>query len=156
MAKKKNKKINPFILMLIYASLIFALYISLSTWTLVIFGDSVLGTVDSYQSRLDDITSETNKSRTISKGYYFIVDNKEYNGHIIYNSDELWPDLEKGETRSERITYLPIFPYINKPSMLVELDEMGTFSILYHIIAPIGYIFLFSLVDKTNKRTKKG
>lgn len=151
--KKRNKKPIPlFILIMIFCSLLFAIYISLSTWTLVIFGDSVMGTVDSYHVRIDEIRSESNQSRTVSKGYYFFVDNKEYRGYVMYNSDEAWPDLDKGETRAEKITYLPIFPYINKPSMLVELDEMGEFGIIYHVVAPIGYVLLFIFVIKTIKR----
>ncbi len=154
--KEKNKKQIPlFILIIIFCCLFFAIYISLSTWTLVIFGDSVIGTVDSYQTRLDEIRSEQNKSRTISKGYYFFVDGKEYKGHVIYSSDESWPNLDKGETRIERITYLPFFPYINKPSILVELNKMGEFAIIYHIIAPIGYVLLFILISKTIKKRKK-
>lgn len=60
MAKKeKNKKQIPLvILIIIFCSLLYAMYVSLSTWVLVIFGDSVVGTVDSYNSRLDEIRSE--------------------------------------------------------------------------------------------------
>lgn len=95
MAKKeKNKKQIPLvILIIIFCSLLYAMYVSLSTWVLVIFGDSVVGTVDSYNSRSDEIRSEQNKSRTISKGYYFFVGGKEYNGYVMYNSDESWADL---------------------------------------------------------------
>lgn len=151
----KKKQIPIFILIIIFCSLLFAMYISLSTWTLVVFGDSVIGTVDSYQARLDEIRSEQNKSRTISKGYYFFVDGKEYKCHVMYSSDESWPDLDEGETRKESITYLPGFPYMNKPSMLVELDEMGEFAIIYHIIAPIGYVLLSILIMKTIKKGNK-
>ena len=31
----------------------------------------------------------------------------------MYSSDEAWPSLDESETRSERIRYLDIFPYIN-------------------------------------------
>lgn len=154
--KEKNKKQIPiFILIIIFCSLLFVFYISLSTWILVIFGDSIMGKVDSYNSQLDETRSEQNKSRTVSKGYYFFVDGKEYKGYIIYNSDDSWSNLDKGETRTESITYLPIFPYINKSSMLVELDKMGEFAIIYHIVAPIGYVQLFILMIKTVKKQRK-
>ena len=34
------------------------------------------GTVDGYDSRLDDMKAEANRSRTVSKGYYFTVEGK--------------------------------------------------------------------------------
>ena len=157
MAKKeKNKKqIQLVILIIIFCSLLYEMYVSLSTWVLVIFGDSVVGTVDSYNSRLDEIRSEQNRSRTISKAYYFFVGRKEYTAYVIYNSDESWADLDKGETRAESITYLPICPYINKPSMLVDLNKMSEFAIIYHIIVPVGYILLSILIIKSRKKRKK-
>ncbi len=137
MAKKKaNKNIPIPILILICTVLLFAANNSLSTLALAIWGDSVMGTVDSYDSRRDDTTAQENRSRTISKGYWFLVNGKEYRGYVIYSSDEAWPSLDEGETRSERIRYLDIFPYINKPSMLCEFDEMGDVAIIYHILAP--------------------
>ncbi|HOD01812.1 MAG: hypothetical protein BWY46_00172 [Firmicutes bacterium ADurb.Bin300] len=39
-----------------------------------------MGTVDSYDSRLDDTDAGENRSRTVSKGYSFIVNSKEYRG----------------------------------------------------------------------------
>jgi dolichol kinase len=55
MVKKKNSKNIPLpILILVCAVLLFAMYLSLSTLALAIWGDSVMGTVDSYDSRLDD------------------------------------------------------------------------------------------------------
>ena len=54
MAKKKaNKNIPIPILILICAVLLHAIYTSVSTLALAIWGDSVMGTVDSYDSRLD-------------------------------------------------------------------------------------------------------
>lgn len=154
--KKKNKKNIPLpLFILICACLIFAIYISLSTIVLAIFGETTTGTITSYNSRLDSTDAPTNRSRTISKGYYFFVNDREYKGYSIYNSDEYWADLEKGETRTEKIRYLSFFPYINKPSMLAEFDEMGEIAILYHIIAPLGYVFLLILVIKTRKKYKK-
>jgi hypothetical protein len=118
-----------------------------------------MGTVDSYDSRSDDTNAEGNCSRTVSKGYVFSVGGKEYRGYVIYASDEAWPCLEEGETRSERISYLSFFPYINKPFMLTDFDKMGTAGLLYHLFAPVGCLFLFLLVTgslKKKKSSKKG
>ncbi|MGI6297967.1 MAG: zinc ribbon domain-containing protein [Saccharofermentanales bacterium] len=156
MAKKKTSKNIPLpILILICAVLLFAMYLSLSTLALAIWGDSVMGTVDSYQSRLDDTDAGQNRSRTISKGYWFMVNGKEYRGYVIYSSDESWPSLDEGETRSERIRYLDIFPYVNKPTMLSEFSEMGEVAIIYHLLAPIGYLLLLLLVIRTARRGKR-
>jgi predicted nucleic acid-binding Zn ribbon protein len=156
MAKKKKSKNIPLpILILISAVLLFAMYLSLSTLALAIWGDSVLGTVDSYDSRRDDTTAQENRSRTVSKGYWFMANGKEYRGHVMYGSDEAWPSLDEGETRSERIRYLDIFPYINKPAMLCDFDEMGEVAIIYHILAPIGYLLLLLLVIRTARGGKK-
>jgi hypothetical protein len=155
MSRKSKKKIPLPIFTLICGALAFAIYISLSTLVLAIWGDTVTGTVDSYDSRLDDKSAGTNRSRTISKGYYFMLKGKEYKGYVIYTSDEQWPRLSDGETRSERIRYLPFFPYINKPSALAEFDEMGEISIIYHILSPIACALLLLLVIKTQKRMKK-
>ena len=111
MAKKKaNKNIPIPILILICAVLLHAIYTSVSTLALAIWGDSVMGTVDSYDSRLDNTKAEQNRSRTVSKGYWFLVNSKEYRGYVIYSSDEAWPSLDEGETRSERIRYLSFLP----------------------------------------------
>ena len=156
MAKKKTSKNIPLpILILICAVLLFAMYLSLSTLALAIWGDSVTGTVDSYDSRRDDMTAQENRSRTISKGYWFMANGKEYRGYVIYSSDEAWPRLNEGETRSERICYLDVFPYVNKPAMLCEFDEMGEVAIIYHILAPIGSLLLLLLVIRTARRGKK-
>jgi hypothetical protein len=155
MAKKKRNKINPVILILICAILLFAAYNSLSTLALGLWGQTVMGTVDSYDSRLDDTNAGENRSRTVSKGYSFSVGGKEYRGYVIYASDEAWPRLEEGETRSERISYFSFFPYINKPSMLTDFDQMGAAGLLYHLFAPIGCLFLFLLVNGSLKKKKK-
>src|SRR5574344_388948 len=126
MAKKKaNKNIPLPILIIICAVLLFAMYMSLSTLALAIWGDSVMGTVDSYHARLDDTKAEQNRSRTVSKGYWFMANGKEYRGYVIYSSDEAWPSLDEGETRSERIRYLSFFPYVSEPAMLCDFAEMG-------------------------------
>ena len=85
MTKKKTLPLP--ILVLICFVLLFVMYLSLSTLALAIWGDSVVGTVDSYQARLDDTNAGQNLSRTVSKGYWFMANGKEYRGHVIYNSD---------------------------------------------------------------------
>ena len=156
MAKKKTSKNIPLpILILIFAVLLFAMYLSLSTLALAIWGDSVMGTVDSYDSRRDDTTAQENRSRTISKSYWFVVSGKEYRGYVMYQSDEAWPSLTEGETRSERIRYLGLFPYVNKPAALCEFSEMGEVAIIYHILAPMGYLLLLLLVMRTARGGKK-
>ena len=110
MAKKKTEKNIPLpILIIICAVLMFATYNSLSILALGLWGESVMGTVDSYGNRLDNTDAEPNRSRTVSKGYWFMVNSKEYRGYVIYSSDEAWPSLDEGETRSERIRYLSFF-----------------------------------------------
>ena len=84
-----------------------------------------------------------------------MVNSKEYRGYVIYSSDEAWPSLDEGETRSERIRYLSFFPYVNKPAMLCELSEMGEVAIIYHILAPVGYLLLLLLVIRTARGGKK-
>ena len=156
MAKKKNNNKIPLpIFILICAVLVFAMYISLSTLVLAIWGDSVMGTVDSYESRLDDSNAGVNRSRTVSKGYWFMANGKEYRGYVIYGSDEAWPSLDDGETRSERIRYLSVFPYINKLSALCEFRSMGEVAIIYHILSPVGCLLLLLLVIRTQKKQTK-
>ncbi|HHU48299.1 MAG: zinc ribbon domain-containing protein [Caldicoprobacterales bacterium] len=158
MAKKeKSNKIPLPILIIVCAVLLYAAYTSISTLVLAIFGDSVIGTVDSYGSQLIASKAEPNRSRIVSKGYWFMANGREYRGYVMYNSDEAWPSLKEGETRSERIRYLPVFPYINKPAMLSNFDEMGEGGIIYHFFAPIGCLFLLRLVIRTarGKKTNK-
>lgn len=152
MAKKNDNRTNPVILVIIYACMLYAMYNSLSSITLGLWGQSVMGTVDRYDSRLDDSRAQTNRSRTVSKGYSFIVNGKEYRGFVIYSSDEAWPSLRNGQTRSERINYLSFCPYINKPSALTDFDEMGGAGLLYHIFAPVGCLLLMILVTRTMNR----
>ncbi len=157
MSNKGNKP-PIVILILIYAILLYASYNSLSVLALGLWGESVMGTVDSYDNRLDNTNAEVNRSRTVSKGYSFTVNGKEYRGYVIYQSDEAWPRLEEGETRSERIRYLAFLPYINKPAMLADFDEIGVRGLLYHIFLPVGCLLLFLLVSgklKFNKKRKK-
>jgi len=155
LAKQKNNKLPLGIMILICAVLLFAIYTSISTLALAIWGDSVMGTVDSYESRLDDSNAGSNRSRTVSKGYCFMANGKEYRGYVIYSSDEAWPGLDEGETRSEHIRYLNVFPYVNKPAALCEFSEMGDVAIIYHILAPIGCLLLLLLVIRTARGGKK-
>lgn len=147
MKKINRHKINPFIFFIISACLLYAMYLSLSTLALGVFGDIVTGTVYSYDSRFDTTRGDLNNSRTVTKYYYFSANGSEYKGYAMYRSDEMWPRLEDGETRSELISYLPFFPQINKPSMLCDFDLMGTGAIIYHILSPVGYVLLFLLIS---------
>ena len=140
---------------MICAVLLFAIYTSISTLILAIWGESILGTVDNYSTRIESTKAEGNRSRTVFKGYWFLVDGKEYRGYVAYASDEAWPNLAEGETRSEYIRYLEIFPYINKPAALSDFKRMGEASILYHIFAPFGFFFLLRLVIRGNRGAKK-
>ena len=154
MAKKKASKNIPIpILILICATvLLYAIYTSVSTLALAIWGDSVMGTVDSYKSRLDD----TNGAKSLTnrfKGYWFIANGKEYRGYVRYSSDEAWPSLDEGETRSERIRYLKVLPYVNKPAMLSEFSEMGEGGIFTSFL-PIGCL-LFAAACHTNSQRWK-
>ena len=155
MAKKKSNRIPLPILILIYGCLLFAMYNSLSTLALGIWGDSVLGTVDSYDTRLDNVNAGSNRSRTVSKGYFFMLDGKEYRGFVMYNTDESWPNLDKEETRSENILHFPLLPYINKPASLAKFSQMGEVAIIYHLLAPIGCLVLLLLIARTQKKEKR-
>jgi hypothetical protein len=156
MTKKKERKNIPLpILIIIYAVLLYAIYISISTLALAIFGDSVMGTVDIYSSRVNDSRAGQNQSRTVTKGYWFMANGKEYRGYVMYSSDEAWPSLDEGETRSERIRYLSVFPYTNKPAMLSDFDEMGEGAIIYHILAPIGCLILLRLIIRSTRGGKR-
>jgi hypothetical protein len=84
MAKKKTNKNIPLpILIIICAVLLFAMYMSLSTLALAIWGDSVMGTVDSYQAAWMIVPQGQNRSRTVSKGYWFVANGKEYRGYVM-------------------------------------------------------------------------
>ena len=158
-AKEKNNRINPFILALICACLLFAFYMSASTLLLAWLGDSVSGVVDSYDSRRDDGQAEQNRSRTISMHYHFSVSGKTYRGFAMYSSDEAWPRLQEGEVRTERIRYLPSLPVVNKPARLTDLDRIGSWGILYHLLAIPGYVLLgllaAGLIGKKKAKSKQ-
>lgn len=155
MVKKKARNKTPLpILIIVYAVLLFAIFNSISTLALGLFGDTVMGTLDSYSSRLDDLHEE--RSYTVFKGYWFMVNGKKYRGFVMYGSNKSsGGSLDEGKTRPERIRYLDIFPYINKPAMLCDFDEMGEGAIIYHILAPIGCLLLLRLVIRSSKGGKK-
>ncbi len=156
MSRKKSKNNLPIpILIIICAVLIFAIYISLTTIVLAFWGDTALGTVDGYHSRMDSSFTDVNRSRTVSKSYYFMANGKKYQGYVIYSSDEQWPSLKEGEIRRESISYLSFFPRINKPTALADFGEMGDFAIIFHFLAPVACGFLLFLVIRTYSKEKK-
>ncbi len=61
MAGKKNNKINPLIMVLICAVLLYGSLNSLSTLALGLWGEDVVGTLDYYHSRLEE-TRAANES----------------------------------------------------------------------------------------------
>jgi hypothetical protein len=156
MARKKSEKGIPLLILIIgYGVLLYAIYSSLSTLVLAVLGDSVMGTVDRCSTHLNDRKSERGRSRVVYKGYWFTVDGREYRGFVVYSSDEAHPTLKDGQTRSERIRYIPVFPYINKPAMLSEFGEMGEGAIIYHLLSSIGCLILLRLVARSTGRGKK-
>lgn len=153
---ERNKGLHPVMRLLISVILAFAVWQSVVVLVLGFFGETTLGVITSYHSRLDDNTAAPNRSRTISKGYLFTVKGREYKGHVIYKGDEAWPSLGASEVRRERISYLAILPQINKPTMLVEIDVIGPMGFIYHILAIPGCAFLFLLVNGYLARGKSG
>jgi hypothetical protein len=157
--KNKNKKINPFIRILLSVILIFGIYHSFVMLSLSFFGETTLGVLDSYDSRRDDAKAGENQSRMISKTYHFSVNGKEYRGSAYYSGDEVWPSLQENEFRTERISYFTILPNINKPTHLVDIDELGPMGLLYYTLRIPLCLFLLLLVNgwlgKRKKRIKK-
>ena len=147
MAKKNSKRINPFIRILVSAVLLFAVYQSISTISLALWGNIARGTVDTYSSRYDSRGADANRSRTIFKSYTFSSAGRTYRGYVTYLSDEAWPRLEEGETRSELIRYFAFLPYLNKPAELTDFDQMGAFGLIYHISAPVLAFMLLLVVN---------
>lgn len=72
-----------------------------------------------------------------------------------YSSDEAWPRLREGEVRTERIRYLAVIPYVNKPEHLVDFDELGVICLLFYGFSIPGCIFLFLLVNGCLGKQKK-
>ncbi len=143
----KRNGSNPVICLLISTCLIFAFYNSTAVLLLSLCGATTLGTLTSYDTYLYDSNASTNRSRTVVKGYRFNVRGKEYKGHVTYRSDEAWPCLKDGETRTERITYLSAFPAINKPAHLVDCRALGVGGFFFHILSIPGSLFLFLLAS---------
>lgn len=148
-------KINPVIYILICSILGFAFLNSLFIFALNFFGDTTLGVLTSYSTRIEDWRAGQNLTRTVFKGYSFDVDNKEYKGYVVYSGDEAWPQLKEGEVRREIISYFPVFPYINKPENLVDFYDLGLGGIISHIIRIVGCAFLFFLVNGNLHKRKK-
>ncbi len=152
MKKKTDKRINPFIRALVSVILIYVVYNSFVMLSLCFFSETAVGVLDSYDSRRDDGKAGQNQSRMVSKSYHFFVDGREYKGSAFYSSDEAWPRVGEGEVRTEKISYLTIFPFINKPAMLTDHNEIGDWGLIYYILRIPMCVFLFHLVNGWNKK----
>lgn len=146
-------RINPVVFMIIVAFLLFALYNSVSILLLGLFGERTVGTLTSYSTRLDDSRAPSNESRTVTKGYRFTVKGREFQGHSMYKSDEAWPNLKEGEQRMELISYLAFCPRVNKPTHLVDFEELGVAGVLFYIITIIGSVVLLLVLKREMRRT---
>lgn len=144
----KTGRINPVIFLIIVACLLFALYNSVSIFLLGLFGEETVGTITSYSNRVDNTKASPNASRTVTKGYRFTVGDREYKGHSTYASDEAWPNLKEGERRIERISYLGFFPSVNKPTHLVDFDELGVGGVFFYLVTVFGCLVLFFLLKR--------
>lgn len=137
MAKKKTNKNIPLpILILICAVLLFAMYLSLSTLAQAIWGDSVMGTVDSYDSRLDDTDAGQNR-------YTFMF----HEGQLGFRPDDgPWTALA-----------LPSGPYEYAPSTATATCEFKSedFSVSANVnfVSEGGMIYLSSAVTLVGKKT---
>ncbi len=114
-----------------------------------------MGTVDSYDSRLDDTDAEQT-APAFPRAIWFLVNGKEYRGYVIWQRREhsrAW----MSETRSERIRYLDIFPYINKPAMLCEFDEMGEVrsSIISSLLSVVCFCCCLSYAQPEAEKRRK-
>ena len=145
-------RINPVVFVIIVVCLLFALYNSVSILVLGLLGETTVGTLTSYSSRLDDTSGSVNASRTVTKGYRFTVGGREYKGHSTYTSDEAWPKLKEGEMRTELISYLGFFPRVNKPAHLVDFEELGVAGVFFYLVTILGSVVLFSLLKRETRR----
>jgi hypothetical protein len=145
-------RINPVVFVIIVVCLLFALYNSVSILVLGLLGETTVGTLTSYSSRLDDTSGSVNASRTVTKGYRFTVGGKEYEGHSTYKSDEAWQKLKEGERRTELISYLGFFPRVNKPTHLVDFEELGVAGVFFYLVTILGSVVLFSLLRRETGR----
>jgi len=148
----KTGRINPIIFMIIVVCLLYAVYNSVSILLLGLFGETTVGTLTSYSSRLDDTNASVNESRTVVKGYRFFVRGREYEGHSTYKSDEAWPNLKEGDLRTELISYLAFFPRVNKPTHLVDFEELGVAGVFYYVITVLGSVVLLLLLKREMRR----
>ena len=139
--------------MIIVACLLYALYNSVSILLLGLFGETTVGTLTSYSNRLDDSRAPSNESRTVTKGYRFTIGGREYQGHSTYKSDEAWPNLKEGERRTELISYLAFFPRVNKPTHLVDFDELGVGGVFFYLVTIVGSVILLVLLRREMRRT---
>ncbi len=146
-------RINPVVFMIIIACSLFALYNSVGILVLGLFGETTVGTITSYSTRLDDSRAPSNESRTVTKGYRFTVKGREFQGHSMYKSDEAWPNLKEGERRMELISYLAFCPRVNKPTHLVDFEELGVAGVLFYIITIIGSVVLLLVLKREMRRT---
>ncbi|MDI9441897.1 MAG: hypothetical protein QM392_07215 [Bacillota bacterium] len=155
---KANERINPVIVAIIVFALSYVLYNSVSIIALGLFGETTIGTLTSYSNRIDDTRAPSNESRTVTKGYRFSVDGREYKGHSTYRSDEAWPSLKGGEKRTELISYLAFFPWVSKPTHLVDFEVLGAAGVFHYVISILGSMALFWLLKREMKRqqTKSG
>ena len=149
----KTGRVNPIILLIIVACLLYALYNSVSILLLGLFGETTVGTLTSYSNRLDDSRAPSNESRTVTKGYRFTIGGREYQGHSTYKSDEAWPNLKEGERRTELISYLAFFPRVNKPTHLVDFDGLGVAGVFFYLVTIVGSVILLVLLRREMRRT---
>lgn len=134
MTNKNKNRIPLPILILICSVLLFAMHISLSTLT--IWGDSVMGTVDSYDSRLDDTDAGQNR-------YTFMF----HEGQLGFRPDDgPWTALA-----------LPSGPYEYDPSTATANCELKSedFSVSANVnfVSEGGMIYLSSVVTHVGKKT---
>jgi len=153
--KKRGKKINPVMRILISVILLFGVYHSLVMFSLCLFGEIAAGVLDSYHSRRNDANAGQNQSRTISMTYHFSAGGKAYRGSAYYSGDEAWPSLGEREVRMEEIRYLAALPWINKPAVLTDYDEIGDWGIIYYFLRIPLCIFLFLLVNGRLGKSRK-
>lgn len=135
MTNKNKNRIPLPILILICSVLLFAMHISLSTLTLAIWGDSVMGTVDSYDSRLDDTDVGQNR-------YTFMF----HEGQLGFRPDD----------DPSTALALPSGPYEYDPSTATANCELKSedFSVSANVnfVSEGGMIYLSSAVSLVGKK----
>lgn len=141
--------------LLINLILLFGLWHGLTFLLLGWMGEGTMGVVDSYDLRREDGRAQPNASLMISLTYHFTVDGHPYEGRATYGSDWAGPKLEEGEIRWEPIVYLPLAPWINKPSRLVDLDQIGFPGLIQSFVYLPGSLALLWLVNGPLTRGRK-